>query len=109
MLHKKGAEYAYEMIINSFASGDKKNLKTLLTKKLYLDFEKIIDERNEKKLKSDLTFVGMQKLSIDKVTNVETKYKVTAFFMLLCRCKWSGVIFKTAHACDFKNFEYSIW
>jgi predicted lipid-binding transport protein (Tim44 family) len=78
---KKGAEYAYEMIINSFANGDKKTLKTLLTKKLYDDFEKIIDERNEKKLKSDLTFVGIQKLSIDKVSNIETKYKVTARFI----------------------------
>ena len=78
---KKGAEYAYEMIINSFANGDKKTLKTLLTKKLYEDFEKIIDERNEKKLKSDLTFVGIQKLSIDKVSNIETKYKVTARFI----------------------------
>jgi len=52
-----------------------------LTKKLYEDFAKIIDERNEKKLKSDLTFIGIQKLSIDKVTNVDTKYKVTARFI----------------------------
>ncbi len=44
---KKGAEYAYEMIINAFAKGDKQSLKPLLTKKLYLDFEKIIDDRNE--------------------------------------------------------------
>ena len=46
---KKGAEYAYEMIINAFAKGDKQSLKPLLTKKLYLDFEKIIDDRNKKK------------------------------------------------------------
>ena len=77
----KGAEYAYVMIINSFAKGDKNTLKTLLSKKLYEDFAKIIDERNAKKLKSDLTFIGIQKLSIDKVSNVETKYKVTARFI----------------------------
>ncbi len=78
---KKGAEYAYEMIINSFASGDKATLKTLLTQKLYEDFVKIIDERNTKKLKSDLTFIGIQKFSIDHVHNVGTKYKVTARFI----------------------------
>ena len=78
---KKGAEYAYEMIINSFAKGDKASLKSLLTNKLYLDFEKIIDDRNEKKLISSLTFIGIEKLSIDKVTNVDTKYKVTARFI----------------------------
>jgi predicted lipid-binding transport protein (Tim44 family) len=110
---KKGAEYAYEMIINSFASGDKKNLKTLLTKKLYLDFEKIIDERNEKKLKSDLTFVGIQKLSIDKVTNVETKYKVTARFIsqvITCLRNEKGEVVegdpeKTKTTTDVWNFE----
>ena len=78
---KKGAEYAYEMIINSFAKGDKASLKSLLINKLYLDFEKIIDDRNEKKLTSSLTFIGIEKLSIDKVTNVDTKYKVTARFI----------------------------
>ena len=78
---EKGAEYAYEMIINSFASGDKATLKTLLTQKLYEDFVKIIDERNTKKLKSDLTFIGIQKFSIDHVHNVGTKYKVTARFI----------------------------
>ena len=78
---KKGAEYAYEMIINGFANGDKQSLKQLLTKKLYLDFEKIIDDRNEKKLTSSLTFIGIEKMSIDKVGNVDTKYKVTARFI----------------------------
>ncbi len=73
---KKGAEYAYEMIINAFAKGDKQSLKPLLTKKLYLDFEKIIDDRNEKKLTSSLTFIGIEKMSIDKISNVDTKYKV---------------------------------
>ena len=78
---RKGAEYAYEMIINAFAKGDKQSLKQLLTKKLYLDFEKIIDDRNEKKLTSSLTFIGIEKMSIDKVGNVDTKYKVTARFI----------------------------
>ena len=69
------------MIINAFAKGDKQSLKPLLTKKLYLDFEKIIDDRNEKKLTSSLTFIGIEKMSIDKVSNVDTKYKVTARFI----------------------------
>ena len=78
---KKGAEYAYEMIINSFANGDKANLKSLLSKKLFVEFEKIIDERSAKKLKSELTFIGIEKLSIEKVSNIETRYKVTARFI----------------------------
>ena len=77
----KGAEYAYEMIINAFAKGDKITLKTLLSTKLYENFSLIIDQRNQKKLKSELTFIGIKKLSIDKVENENTKYKVTTRFV----------------------------
>ena len=77
----KGAEYAYEMIINAFAKGDKVTLKTLLTKKLYEKFSLIINERNEKKIKSELTFIGIKKLSIDKIENENTHYKVTTRFI----------------------------
>ena len=37
--------------------------------------------RNQKKLKSELTFIGIKKLSIDKVENENTKYKVTTRFV----------------------------
>ena len=42
----EGAKLAFETIINSFNQGDKKNLKNLLTKKVYLIFEKEINENN---------------------------------------------------------------
>ena len=42
----KGAEIAYEAIINSFAKGDKKNLKDLVTKEMNKNFESAIEERN---------------------------------------------------------------
>ncbi len=41
----KGAEAAYEMIINAFASGDRKTLKPLLTKDLFKSFDDVIKER----------------------------------------------------------------
>ena len=47
--HKKfidGAKLAFELIINSFNSGDKKALKKLLTKDVFLIFEKEIDMSN---------------------------------------------------------------
>ena len=39
----KGAEIAYETIINSFAKGDKKNLKDLVTKEMNKNFESAIN------------------------------------------------------------------
>ena len=40
----EGAKFAFEAIVNAFNSGDKKTLKTLLTKNVLISFEKAIDE-----------------------------------------------------------------
>ena len=62
----KGAELAYETIINSFAKGDKKSLRDLLTKEMRENFESAIEERNSKNIKSELTFIGIKSSVIEK-------------------------------------------
>ena len=62
----EGAEIAYETIINSFAKGDKKNLKDLLTEEMNKNFESAIEERNSKNIKSELTFIGIKSSTIEK-------------------------------------------
>ena len=62
----KGAEIAYETIINSFAKGDKKSLKNLLTEEMNKNFESAIEERNSKNIKSELTFIGTKSSTIEK-------------------------------------------
>ncbi len=62
----KGAEIAYETIINSFAKGDKKNLKDLATEEMNKNFESAIEERNSKNIKSELTFIGIKSSTIEK-------------------------------------------
>ena len=62
----EGAEIAYETIINSFAKGDKKNLKDLVTKEMNKNFESAIEERNSKNIKSELTFIGIKSSTIEK-------------------------------------------
>ena len=62
----KGAEIAYETIINSFAKGDKKNLKDLVTEEMNKNFESAIEERNAKSIKSELTFIGIKSSTIEK-------------------------------------------
>ena len=62
----KGAEIAYETIINSFAKGDKKSLKDLLTEEMTKNFESAIEERNAKSIKSELTFIGIKSSTIEK-------------------------------------------
>jgi len=77
----KGANIAYEQIITCFAKGDKKALKSLLGKDLYIDFSKVIDERNEKQVKYDTTFIGVKSSKILEFKKIENIYKVTVNFV----------------------------
>ena len=62
----KGAEIAYETIINSFAKGEKKVLKDLLTREMSDNFSSAIEERNNKNIKSELTFIGIKSSVIEQ-------------------------------------------
>jgi len=77
----KGADLAYEQIITSFAKGDKKSLKSLLGKDLFINFSEIIDERQKKKLKYETTFIGIKSSKILEFKKIENIYKVTVNFV----------------------------
>ena len=77
----QGAEIAYETIINSFAKGDKKNLKDLLTKEMRENFESAIEERNSKNIKSELTFIGIKSSVIQKFEKTATALFFTVKFV----------------------------
>ena len=77
----KGAEAAYEIIINAFAKGDHKILKPLLTKELFKNFEGVIKERNSKKISSEMTFIGIKETKILDINNKDTFYKVKTKFV----------------------------
>ena len=76
--HKRfleGAKFAFETIVNAFNGGDKKTLKTLLTKSALASFENAIDES---KNSPDFQFYS---LVIDGVEDVVVK-KNTIFITL---------------------------
>jgi len=77
----KGAELAYETIINSFAKGDKKSLRDLLTKEMRENFESAIEERNSKNIKSELTFIGIKSSVIEKFEKTATALFFTVKFV----------------------------
>ena len=71
-----GAKEAYEMIVTSFAKGDKNILKPLLHKKIYQNFSDAIDNRKKENIKSELTFVGVKSA---KIKNFEKKDNIYTF------------------------------
>ena len=77
----KGAEVAYDQIITSFAKGDKKTLKPLLEKEMFDRFSEVIDERRNKQLKSETTFIGLKSVKILEFKKIENIYKVTVNFV----------------------------
>jgi len=84
----KGAKKAYEMIITSFAKGDKKALKPLLNKKIFQNFSDEIDYRKKENLKSELTFVGVKSAEIKNFEKKDNNYTFTVNFVseiITCR------------------------
>jgi predicted lipid-binding transport protein (Tim44 family) len=77
----KGAKEAYEMIITSFAKGDKKTLKPLLNKEIYQNFSDEIDHRKKENLKSELTFVGVKSAEIKNFEKKDNIYTFTVNFV----------------------------
>ena len=71
-----GAKSAYEMIVTSFAKGDKNILKPLLNKEIFQNFSEEIDYRKKENVKSELTFVGIKSA---KIKNFEKKDNIFTF------------------------------
>jgi predicted lipid-binding transport protein (Tim44 family) len=59
-----GAKVAYEMIVQGFAEGDRKSLKTLLSGEVYQGFDQAISAREKAGQKVKSTFVGIEKAEI---------------------------------------------
>ena len=77
----QGASQAYETIISSFAKGDKSTLKSLLDQNMFQDFSKSIDERNAKKIVSEITFIGVRSIKIKKFSRKDNTYSMTVDFV----------------------------
>lgn len=60
----QGARSAYEMIVVAFAEGDRKSLKSLLSKDVYEGFITAIDEREKRGETIESTFVGIDRAEI---------------------------------------------
>ncbi|WP_173934398.1 Tim44/TimA family putative adaptor protein [Chelativorans sp. Marseille-P2723] len=60
----EGAKLAYEMIVMAYADGDRRTLKSLLSREVYDGFVAAIDEREKRSEKIESSFVGIDKVAI---------------------------------------------
>ena len=77
----KGAKIAYETVITNFASGNLKDIKYLLDKKVFDQFNESLRERENKGYISETTFVGIDSALIKEHNKVNNILEVTVDFV----------------------------
>ena len=77
----KGAKIAYETIITSFAKGTLIDIKSLLDKGVYQQFEEAIKDRESKNLSSETTFIGISSAEIKQHLQNKNMLEVTVEFV----------------------------
>ena len=77
----KGAQIAYERIITNFASGNLKNIKSLLSKKVFDQFNEALRERKNNDFISNTTFIGINSASIKEYQQINNMLEVTVDFV----------------------------
>jgi len=75
-----GAKTAYEMIVTAYARGDRRTLKSLLSKEVADRFGQGIDDREKKGEKVEFTFVGIDRAEIVEASLAEGMARVTVRF-----------------------------
>ena len=76
-----GAKIAYETIITNFSKGNLKDIKSLLGKKIYDQFNDAILDRKEKGHVTETTFIGINSASIKEHEKKENILEVTVEFI----------------------------
>ncbi|QKV20705.1 Tim44/TimA family putative adaptor protein [Oricola thermophila] len=76
-----GAKMAYEMIVMSFADGDRKTLRNLLSKEVYDGFAAALDEREAKGETVQSSFVGIDNADVTAAEMRDTEAFVTVRFI----------------------------
>ncbi|MDC3054762.1 Tim44/TimA family putative adaptor protein [Candidatus Pelagibacter sp.] len=77
----KGAKIAYETIITNFAKGTLKDIKSLLDKSVYQQFEDAIKDREIKKFSSETTFIGINSAEVKQHEQNKNMLEVTVEFV----------------------------
>ena len=77
----KGAKIAYENIIIDFASGNLKNIKSLLSKKVFDQFNEAVKERKKNGYTSKTIFIGINSALIKEHKQINNIIEVTVDFI----------------------------
>ena len=79
----KGAKIAYETIITDFSDEDNKltKSKSLLSEKIYVQFNEALKERNKKGHFAEITFIGINSADVKDHKKINNNLNVTVNFV----------------------------
>ena len=79
----KGAKIAYETIITDFSDNDNKltTSKSLLSKKIFDQFNQALQERNKRGHYAEITFIGVDSAKIKEHKKIDSLLQVTVDFV----------------------------
>ena len=77
----KGAKIAYDTIITNFSKGKLNEIKSLLDKNVYQEFDEAIKDRKSKNISSETTFVGINSAEIKQHQQNKNMIEVTVEFV----------------------------
>ena len=77
----EGAKIAYERIITDFASGNLKNIKSLLSKKVFDEFDEALKDRKKNGYTSKTIFIGINSALIKHHKEINNILEVTVDFI----------------------------
>ena len=76
-----GAKIAYETIITNFSKGKLKDVRSLLDKNVYQQFEEAIKDRDAKNFSSETTFIGINSAEVKNHQQNKNMLEVTIEFV----------------------------
>lgn len=76
-----GSKIAFEMIIEAYAKGDKVQLRDLLSRDVYAEFEQVIDEAQRSETRQETTLVAIQSADIVRAALKGRNAEITVNFM----------------------------
>ncbi|HEY7763632.1 MAG TPA: Tim44/TimA family putative adaptor protein, partial [Aestuariivirgaceae bacterium] len=112
----EGAKTAYEMIVTSFATGDKTTLKPLLSREVFEGFSRAIDARRQSGETMETSFVGIGAAEITSAELAAKRASITVRLsseQISCRKNKSGDIIegdpkKIREITDIWTFERDV-
>lgn len=90
-----GAKAAYEMIVTTFAKGERETLKPLLDDHVYKSFEAVITDRQSRHEIIDQTFIGITKTELQAADLAGNRARLTLRFsseLTACTKNAEGVV-----------------